>query len=80
MANAVNLATGTTGVTGTVNGNTLELKSTDYGSSAFVNVNLISGTQAFQLPTGTRKRGRPAAISREPSTVPRRSVTVRTSR
>ncbi len=49
MAAAINLATATTGVSATVNGTSLELKSTDYGSNAFVNVNTVSGTQAFTL-------------------------------
>ncbi len=46
---AINLATTTTGVSATNAANILQLKSVDYGSSAFVNVNTVSGSQAFTL-------------------------------
>jgi flagellin len=49
MAAAINLATDTTGVSATVNGTTLQLKSTGFGSNSFVNVNTVSGTQGFTL-------------------------------
>jgi flagellin len=49
MKDAINLATGATGVTAATSGTTLQLTSSDYGSNAFVNVNQIAGTQPFTL-------------------------------
>ncbi|MGA2066435.1 MAG: flagellin [Thermoguttaceae bacterium] len=51
MESAINLATPATGVTATIGGGgtELQLKSSGYGSSAFVNVNQISGTENFTL-------------------------------
>ena len=49
MAAAVNLATTTTGVAATINSDVLQLTSTAFGSNAFVNINTISGSQAFTL-------------------------------
>ena len=49
MRDAINLATAATGVAASINGTQLQLKSSDYGSAAFVNVNQISGTENFTL-------------------------------
>lgn len=61
VQNAINLASSSTGVSASVNGSTLKLLSTDYGSDAFVNVKTVSGTQAFtesdDLTPATRVAG-----------------------
>jgi flagellin len=49
MQSAINLATPTTGVTATINGTELQLKSSNYGSNAFVAVNQLSGAENFTL-------------------------------
>ena len=47
IRNAVNLVSDATGVTATINAGVLELRSTDYGSEAFVSVEEISDASAF---------------------------------
>jgi flagellin len=49
IVNAVNLVSDSTGVTATIAGGALDLRSTDYGSEAFISVEVISE----QVPSGT---------------------------
>jgi flagellin len=60
IATAINAVTTATGVSATLNGGTLQLDSTDYGSGAFVSVKTIAGTF---VPSATKDFGQDAAVT-----------------
>jgi flagellin len=61
LSNAINLVHDATGVTATISGTTLQLKSSGYGSAAVVDVKLLSeasgGTIRAAIGEGTRNEG-----------------------
>ncbi len=61
LSNAINLVQDATGVVATINGTTLELRSSQYGSAAFVDIELISeaagGTIRTAIGSGARDEG-----------------------
>ena len=60
IATAINAVTAATGVSATVNGTTLKIDSTDYGSNAFVSVKTLAGPFTA---SGTKDYGLDAAVT-----------------
>lgn len=67
LANAINLVSDATGVEATVNGTTLELTSSEYGSDAFVDIKLVEeatgGTIRAAVGQGSRDEGTDVSAS-----------------